>query len=691
MFYPAYVDIGGGLPFFSSILALLLAVLLSFLAIILAFFSKFYRRIKKFRWIFFIIITVFILSSMFLIMSRLNISNKTNQEKVLVLGIDALDPDIMLDLMNEGKLSNFKKLKEQGSFSKLSTTMPPQSPVAWASFSTGLDPSNHGLFDFVKLDKNYRLDLSLTRIEKPKSVKIFGKDFKIGVDRVVKTIQEKSLWEYAKDYNISSDVFFIPNTFPPDKIKGRMISGMGVPDICGTQGTYSFYTQDESFKEKTDQFKGKIFYFNRYEDVIDTIIYGPKDTISQKRTSLPININIGDKKVTLNIQGEQIKLLEGQWSDWVSVRFNFGFLKNVYGICKFYLIETNPLKLYLSAINFDPRNSAFSISYPRSFSKKLANEVGLYRTLGMPYDTKALNDGILSESAFLEQANSIFNERKKILFHELGNFKDGIFVFYFNTLDSIQHTFWRFIDSKHPLYENDRFKDVIYHYYQEMDKVLGKVLDSVDDDTVLIVLSDHGFTSFRTNFHLNSWLRDNGYLYLKDQNISKGREFFLDVDWSKTKAYAAGFNGIYINIKGRESKGIVGKAGVKIIKSEIIKKLENFKIPGIDENIINKVYDRDDLYKGRYSNEAPDLTIGYNRGYRASWQTVLGGIPDVIYEDNKKKWSGTHLIDADLIPGVLFTNKKINSKNPHIKDITPSILELLGIPKASAVEGKNLF
>jgi len=251
--------------------------------------------------------------------------------------------------------------------------------------------------------------------------------------------------------------------------------------------------------------------------------------------------------------------------------------------------------------------------------------------------------------------------------------------------------FWRFLDPQSPLYEkNAVYQDTVFKYYEKIDQIIGKTLKKLDKDATLIVLSDHGFTSFRRTVHLNRWLLDNEYLFLKgDKNRCK--EFLEDIDWPKTRAYALGFGGIYLNKIGREYYGIVNEYEVQNLKEAIIKGLEEFRDPENGKKVIKAIYAQEDVFRGPYINDAPDLFVGFNVGFRASWQTAIGGVPQLLIEDNQRKWSGDHLVDPSLVPGLIFVNKKIELNKPSLVDIVPSILGLFNIDKPQEMQGENLF
>lgn len=607
------------------------------------------------------------------------------KKKVIILGIDAMDPIIIEKLMAQGRLHNFSALKIKGSYSPLATTVPSESVVAWTSFATGLSPSGHGIFDFIMRDpNNYLPYLSLNEIENKQ-------------DKVKITTRRKgtAFWETLSEKRIPSFVYFCPNTFPPNRLFGRMLSGMGVPDITGTMGKFTFYTTKVLTKEDRDS-RGRIIQVEPNNQIVKTELYGPKVSFenSQTETKIPLEIVLNQKeqRILIHFQKNNLSLKKGIWSNWQKVSFSLGPFKMAYGIVKFYLKSVEPeFELYVSPVNLDPQRPPFSISYPFNYSKKLAKKVGLYYTQGMPHDTWALTEDRLGEKAFLEHADGILNEKINILREELGQFKSGLFFFYFDTLDMTQHMFWRYIDPLHPLYEPGYpCKDTIFNYYEKIDRIIGEALNYLDKDTTLIVLSDHGFNSFRFGVHLNRWLLENGYLFLKEGE-TENNEFFENVDWSKTKAYALGFGGIYLNKIGREYYGILDESEAQGVKQKIRKELKEFRNPDTQELIVNNIYDAQEIYNGPYLKDAPDLFVGFNAGYRASWQTALGGQSSVVIEENKRKWSGDHLIDPILVPGVIFINKKVDLKNPSIMDLAPTILDLFGIDKPNKMQGRVLF
>lgn len=617
----------------------------------------------------------------------MNKSSSDFSKKIIILGFDALSPQIIEPMMEQGKLPNFSRLKSQGSYAHLATTNPPQSPVAWSGFATGKNPGKHGIYDFIKREPDtYALSLSMSDILKEKPEK---------------TIKAKCLWQYTSDEKIPTTIISHPVTFPPDKIYGRMLSGMGTPDILGTEGTFTFYTSEPL--NRSNDYGGKVFHVQKSKTMNMDLI-GPRVSKAGKKAEnikVPFKATFRDKNtITIEYQEETFNLSIGQWSGWKEVVFNLSLLKKSKGIVKFYLAETEPyFKLYISPINLDPRNPFFKISYPKSYSRELADNIGLYYTQGMPMHTWGVNEKRLPEKPFLDELNHVLRQRKAMFEFELNRFEKGLLFCYFEEIDIIQHMFWRYIDSKHPLFEENaplEYREIIQEFYVKMDEVLGMAMDNIGKDDLLIVLSDHGVDTFRRAVHINSWLRKNGYLKLKDPNAASGAELLEDIDWSKTKAYAIGFGAIYINQKNREAHGIVASGKeTELLKQKLSGELKNWYDEKYNQPIINNVYKNEEIFKGDYIDEAPDLYIGFNKGYRASWQTALGAVPERLIEDNLKKWSASHLFDPVLVPGVIFTNRVMTKERPSIYDITPTILKVIGKDKeqiqARDFDGEPLF
>lgn len=679
-----------GLPFLS-----MGAALLALLAPLLAFFfgpiKRFFRGLKNNksgRKAAAAVLFCAVAAGAFFGLKGLGSS--ATKTRVIVIGLDGLDPNLLDEYLAQGILPNFRKLKEVGTYSRLGTSNPALSPVAWSSFSTGSNPGRHGMYDFLRRDpKTYLPDLSLSEVVKPK----------FGQARMKTSRRGTAFWDITSENKIPTTILRTPVTFPPDKVHGRMLSGLGVPDLRGTQGTFAFYTTE--MVETGRPMGGQVLNVKAQGDVIETRITGPRNTLSRPPADVlvPLKITLRRQEpagATLEFQGQSFDLPVGQWSDWKTLSFKLNAITKVSGILRFYLSSVSPdLQLYMSPINFDPRNPAFPISFPPRYAAELAEEIGLYYTLGQAEDTWSLNEGRLSDDTFLEHCYEVIREREAMLLYELGRFRNGLLVCCFDTPDRIQHMFWRYRDPQHPLHDAaaaEKYKDVFPALYRSMDAILGKVIEAADENTTVIVLSDHGFNEFRTAVHLNAWLAQEGFLVFKPGvNRQKTSEFFEGVDWSKTTVYAVGLAGVYFNRQGRERDGIVTADQVPELTRRLNESLAKLADPATGSPIVKRLYPRDEVYRGPHVDSAPDFVIAFEKGYRSSWQTGLGSVPPVIFEANSKRWSGDHCVDPSYVPGVLLMNRKSSVSSPTIMDIAPTILKLFEIEPPDSVDGKPLL
>src|SRR5262249_7731545 len=432
---------------------------------------------------------------------------------------------------------------------------------------------------------------------------------------------------------------------------------------------------------------------------VSASIIGPDNTFRKGSPPAlePFTVSVDPLEAVarISLANREFVLREGEWSDFVRVEFQLiPWFASVQGMCRFYLKQAHPrFQLYVSPINIDPADPALPISTPKSYSRDLEDEAGEFYTQGIAEDTKALSDGVLEDREYLEQARAVLAEHRRIFHQEFPKFHNGVFFFYFSSLDLNSHMFWRLMDPKHPEYDAGLAAQngvAIADFYQQIDQVLGEVLPKLDSHTTLLVLSDHGFAPYYRSFNLNTWLLDNGYIKLKPGG-SDSNEAFANVDWSQTQAYGLGLNGLYLNLRGRERDGIVGPAQADALLQEIKDKLLAVRDPPNGGIPITRVDRAKDVYRGPYADKGPDLLVGYNRGYRAGWQTILGNFPADEFENNSNPWSGDHCMDYTLVPGVLLSNRKIDASAPALTDIAPTIFAQFGISKPDGMMGSSVL
>ncbi len=626
---------------------------------------------------------------------RFKVLRKAKVKRIIILGFDGMDFRLTKKLLKKGVLPNFKRIADGGTFAPLWSTEPPVSPVAWSTFATGVNPGKHNIYDFLTRDtQTYLPKLSSSDIMMPKkAMRIGNYRFYLGKPKIELLRKSKAFWKITSEHGIFSAVLRVPLTFPPEKVYGVYLSGLGTPDLRGTQGSFTFFAENpENVSGVADGVSERIV---KLEDgIFKGIIEGPEHPFKENGEKLKTEFTLkvlSNDAAEISIDRDKFTVKRGELSSWVRIRFKAGIV-SVYGIAQWLLLSTSPLKLYLSPINIDPESPAMEVSYPKIFSVYLSKKFGSFATLGMAEDTWALNEKIISEENFIEQTLKTQSEREKIFFDTLSKVKRGLIVSVFESTDRIQHMFWRYMDEKSPAEkssEKEEIKEAIVEIYKRMDEFLGKVLKKLKKSDLLMIVSDHGFDTFRRGVNLNKWLYNNGYIALKDGE-RKSDKWFSDVDWGKTKAYSTGLSGIFLNIKGREKYGIVEKREARKLKEEIAEKLENLEDPLTGEKVVEKAFISEDIYRGPYLENAPDIIVGYKIGYRISWESAVGYVDGEEVVDNKRAWSGDHCFTSSQVPGVFFSNKKIREKNPRLLDISPTVLSLFGIKKPKFVDGKDL-
>jgi predicted AlkP superfamily phosphohydrolase/phosphomutase len=670
----AYAGPGAGFAVLSSFWTLFLAFLYS----VYAFFVWPFRQLL--RWL-----------------RKRKAYGNAQIKRAVILGFDGMDPELTERFIAEGRLPNLARLREQGTFRKLRTTFPAISPVAWSTFLTGVNPGKHNIYDFLARDlSNYLPYLSSAEIKGPKHSFKMGKyTVPLGGARIKGMRHGTPFWHWLGEAGIFCSVIRVPVTFPPEKFSGVLLSGMCVPDLKGSQGTFCLCTTRQS----GDKFRegGVRVPVARAGSAFRSYVPGPEDPLrpgsgEELRVNFAIHPAQSGNQAHFSVDSQTFSLKVGDYSEWIPVTFKAGVGFSAHGICRFYLKQLSPeVEVYVTPVNIDPGRPDLPISHPVTYSIYLAKLFGPYATLGLAEDTWALNEHVLDDQAFLAQCYANHDDRERMLFDALEKTQQGLCACVFDTTDRVQHMFWRYLDEDHPAARDvprDQRPTVIQDLYARMDELIGRVMKQVDDKTLLMVVSDHGFKSFARCVNLNAWLHQNGYLALKSGKAESG-DWFEDVDWSRTRAYTMGLNGLYLNLKGREREGIIEPgAQAEALKGELRRQLDGLVDSASGRVGITGVFDCDAVYAGPYVDNAPDLIVGYGDGFRAAWDSVMGKVTSQIFEDNLKAWSGDHCIDPRLVPGVLFSNHKIAEEKPAIVDVAPTILKLFGLGLPGHLDGK---
>jgi predicted AlkP superfamily phosphohydrolase/phosphomutase len=626
--------------------------------------------------------------------------SEPSMPRVVILGLDGMDHELTTRLMAEGRLPGLSRLEKMGGYAPLGSSIPAQSPVAWSDFITGQDAGVHGIFDFMHRDPQTMLPyLSTSRTEAPEHVLRLG-DWQFPLDggKVELLRRGRAFWEILEEHGIPTTIVRIPANFPPSGTASRELSGMGTPDILGSYGTFSYYTTDRLAFLGKDIAGGKVYTVEEENGVIAAELVGPDHPLKTIREPLttPFTLHVDPDRpaVKLEVGDEERVLEEGEWSDWVTVTFDLIPTQTVSTEARFYLRQVRPhLALYVSPLNLDPMAPALPISTPESWASELAAATGRYYTQGMPEDTAALAAGVFTREEFLAQAEIAGGEVLDQFPWVLSRFDRGLLFYYVGNGDLVSHMMWRPMDPDHPAYDAEKdapFADVVPRVYEEMDGLVSYALDHLGDDTLLIVMSDHGFTSWRRTFNLNAWLHQNGYLAVKDETLPEGMELFQNVDWSGTRAYSIGMNGLYVNLKGREKDGIVPPSERGALLTEIAERLEATIDPETGSPAISRVYLRDETYTDGGQREiGPDAVIGYRKGTRGADASALGEVGKEVLTDNDKPWSGDHEMDTPAVPGILATSRPLKRPAHNLRELHASVLAEFGVEPDEAIPGRN--
>jgi predicted AlkP superfamily phosphohydrolase/phosphomutase len=616
--------------------------------------------------------------------------------KLIVLGLDGLEPTLLERYWAEGACPHLRALRERGGYRLLATTIPAESPVAWSSFITGQNPGRHGIFDFLHRDpSSYLPRLSIARTEPPQRSLDFGPwRMPLSTPRVIAGRKGTPFWHAIAAAGIPATVVRVPVTYPPEPFAGRLLASMGVPDLHGTQGAYQYWTTDAAAAGPGRGGDATLVQWS--DDAIDLPFRPLPDPF--RKDARPVAPAVRVRRIGAGVEiacgSSRVEISPGAWSPWQRVVYRLSLAGRASGWVRWHLRSLGPhLHLYCSPVNIDPDRPAAPLSHPPRYAAEIKRAIGPYATLGMAEDTWVLNERRMDEDAFIAQCYSLLDERTRMFDFELARLVDGLLVCVYDQPDRLQHMFWRVEDARHPAHRTDmaqRYGNVLRDLYAYLDGIVGRALRAHPEAT-LVVMSDHGCKPFRRAFHVNRWLAEEGYVTLRG-DYDGARLHCEDMVLTGTRAYAMGLVGIFLNLRGRESQATVSiGAEANALKRELADKLERLIDPQTGERVVNRAIPREEIYRGPHVPDAPDLILAYNAGYRASWQTALGGVPAVVLEDNLMAWSGDHCIDASLVPGVLLSNRALGNATPHLMDIAPSVLAHFSCAPDVAHEGRSIW
>jgi predicted AlkP superfamily phosphohydrolase/phosphomutase len=552
-------------------------------------------------------------------------------------------------------LPNLDRLRRDGEFQRLATTFPPQSPVAWSTFITGTAPTQHGIYDFVSRNPRTLLPFSsLGETEPARAISIGSYRIPLGSPKVHTFRRGAAFWEALKQRGIPVTLVKVPMDYPPQPDADEALSGLGVPDMQGTFGTFTFFTDDPT--ESARAVSGGRIVPVRVEHRRAVLrVTGPANPFRsdalQSAVELTVDIDPAHPIARFTVGSGAFILRQGEWSDWVQVEFPlFAGLSSARGMFRVYAKQlAGSFGVYVSPVNIDPSSPEAKIATPVAYSANLAREAGLYYTQGIPEETAALRQHVFNRGEYLSQSHIASREQLALLQRSLEHFRGGFFFFHFFGVDQDSHMLWHKFDSD------------LLQTYKTVDDAIGSLRARAGDAT-LVVMSDHGFSTFTRAVNLNTWLLSQGYLKLRQPISEDAHDILLNADWQRTQAYAMGLNSLYLTHPDAA------------LLSQIAEKLQAFRDPDTGAPVVTSVWQPHSR-----SAYAPDLIAGYAPGYRCSWDAALGGISRAIVEDNQDEWIGDHCIDPQFVPGVLLVNRKSGLANPTLQDLPPWILARFGV------------
>ena len=580
---------------------------------------------------------------------------------VIVLGIDGMDPRFVEGHLAE--LPNLRALMRQGEFKRLQTTMPPQSPVAWSTFSTGLDPMKNGIFDFVYRDPRTMTPFSaMGEMEEPVHKLLLGPyELPLGSPRERTFRRGEVFWKRLADAGVPVKILRMPVNYPPEKAKGESLSGMGVPDMRGTFGTFTYFT-DNPGETRRSVSGGEIVPVQSMNDQAVLGIEGPVNPLRRDKRAAAVNLTVAvdpfQNVARFSVEGRYFILKAGEWSEWIPIDFPIvPGIRYAHGMIRVYAKGFRPdFQVYVSPVNFNPLQTDANISDPESYSGDLASKIGFYYTQGMAEDTSAYRHGVFDRQEYLAQSDEVGDEQRRMLEQGLAGFKQGFFFIHFSSVDQNSHMLWK------------KFDRELLQTYQRADDEVGWVMRNYSEATI-IVMSDHGFTSFDRAVNLNAWLLQQG---------------------SGKTTYALGLNALYLRLQGRERGGTVPMAEAAETLKRVSERLLSLQDPVNGARVIARVWSPHSDFRGDIR-LIPDLIVGFAAGYRESWEGSLGDGSGPVMKDNTDSWIGDHCMAPEFVPGVLISNRKSNDSKPSLKDLTATILSLYGVSRAAGMDGKVIY
>jgi predicted AlkP superfamily phosphohydrolase/phosphomutase len=625
---------------------------------------------------------------------------ETRRPKILLFGLDSCQMARIIEWSRQDKLPTFKKLLSRGSYGEFENIFRGMSVDAWAAYNTGVGPGQNNFFGSHPWTLNDRTAYQTS-----------------GINRLFR-LHAATVPFMLAEAGVKVGLCGTAMSWPPERLKnGFMMSGKGAPGLGDGPEHKGFVYFTQARHRAASAMKMRISFAD-----------GKATTaIKMKEAEVPLNLTLNPgNTVTVEYQDIKLTLKQGEWSRYVPINFPNG--RRAIAKWKPERINTaeGDLQLYRYRLLQDPTaperhepiDSFFDgacvptdrWTYPASLAKEVYDAMGYYRTPNLPfeYDYSSFTAYVQEEETLIEDCYDATREHHDIVLWLMKNKPWDFFWFSNMPYDRLNHNMTRvegnpdWSQEYESKYGGGR---LMLEFTQFIDKELARILAQLPEDAYFMMISDHGWGPVKKNFEPNSWLMQQGLLFVKPEIEGKKRTYDTDdIDWSRTKAYTMWNPGIFINLKGREPNGIVDYSQYQQLRDSIIAELKKIKDP--EGQQYTHVADRvENIYKGDYGWFAGDVQFC---GYRDSsgikvpgkqndglYQIDFGGFgrDGEIWDNPRRHFTAYHgnALTSFIAVGPGIKRNNDISNGGHMMNVMPTIMHLYGIEPPPNFEGRIIY
>ena len=597
--------------------------------------------------------------------------------RLVVLGVEGLDPRLLDDLVARGRVPNLARLHR----SDLETTIPSDPATAWSSFATGMSPAGHGILgDVMRSPASY--DLAAPCLGDPRAERL-GEPF----------------WSAAARGGKRVRVLRAPYSCPPSTKDGaEVLGGAGTPDIGGGPGAYLLVRPAAAAAGSRPPPGGLLVPAGpRSGGGWSAIIEGPEQggTGTSAAITLSWTGEAGEEDRVLLVEGgrQAVRAAPGKWSDWIELAFE-GSGKKVTGITRILPLTGGPgLEAVLEPVSADPYAPVVPLSSPRYYAGFLADRYGRFRTTGSLVDEHAFAAGRIGPAALLNQTYASWEQSERMTLGELGRGGWDLLVSVMPQMGPAVRVLARAGDDRLPAGDASLEADYgenLEKLYLRLDGLVGEIMKGLTASDRLIVVGVRGVRPVRRELNLTTWLVSEGHTALARKARSSSRDGYADVDWERTGAYAAGAGAVYLNLAGREPRGAVqpGSQAQELLDDirEGLLALRDGSSPVVKEVVVGA-----EAFSGPALDRAPDLLVVLHAGYAFGPACRLGAVPAAVLQDSARPWipasDGGDPADAG---GVLLATLPPRG-DPSVVDLAPTVLGFFKVKPPPTCTGRDLW